>query len=220
MWYKSRPAWACELKFSVKIVLYFVLRHAPRGRVSWNLFRNMYHHLASCHAPRGRVSWNQIRQKENDIGVSHAPRGRVSWNLSEPADESTEYGHAPRGRVSWNETERISAERDHVTPHVGVWVEIYLNFTTDSDGGSRLSCAWGVECLIGWYITQGIGSRPSWVWELKCSRLWSVRYNPRHTPSGCDSWNHPTTQPSDNIPVTLHELTMKKMPKLSGHMLS
>ena len=130
-----------------------------------------------------------------------------------------------KSRPTWACELKLAEMKRHifqrvVTPHVGVWVEIYLNFTTDSDGGARLSCAWGVECLIGWYITQGIGSRPSWVWELKCSRLWSVRYNPRHTPSGCDSWNHPTTQPLDNIPVTLHELTMKKMPKLSDHMLS
>ena len=55
---KSRSTWACELKcaYALRSVLFGC--HAPRERVSWNIYSKGERKPFNSHAPRERVSWN------------------------------------------------------------------------------------------------------------------------------------------------------------------
>ena len=77
-------------------------RHAPRERVSWNLWGLMKTCVLWGHAPRERVSWNAIRISSTHFVV-------VTLHVS-----------------VWVEIMRVqqNAERESVTLHLSVWVEI------------------------------------------------------------------------------------------------
>ena len=119
----SRSTWACELKFvNLSIYLLFV-SHAPRERVSWNMFYYVYiiTQIVTLHVS----VWVEIIANRflNRINTSrstwacelkfvssycflnacgHAPRERVSWNWLLPTIMTHISRHAPRERVSWN----------------------------------------------------------------------------------------------------------------------
>ncbi len=129
---------------------HFVSSHAPRERVSWNIYRQSGKHSLKCHAPRERVSWNPYSPLGRPSKGRHAPRERVSWNSfitkrfgsvfpsrSTWACElkcnfwyyiSYYTRHAPRERVSWNlRFSPPTFDVVQVTLHVSVWVEISSN---------------------------------------------------------------------------------------------
>ena len=98
----SRSTWACELKCPVEDVTYLSFCHAPRERVSWNLFLPL---LLILHKVTLHVSvWVEIIDKNHssDFVNRHAPRERVSWNFNIRQLELYLQCHAPRERVSWN----------------------------------------------------------------------------------------------------------------------
>ena len=80
--------------------------------------------LLAGHAPRERVSWNLFLVLHLHLSFRHAPRERVSWNLFRIYDKKEERSHAPRERVSWNQKSQILFYLLAVTLHVSVWVEI------------------------------------------------------------------------------------------------
>ena len=163
----TKPTWACELKYDIFDSFATFDRHAPRERVSWNLFLPLEYRAQSCHAPRERVSWNAKSKPHGEIHKGHAPRERVSWNADVKPMHIEGYRHAPRERVSWNcsiisynynaishaPRERVSWNVKHfysiiphlVTLHVSVWVEIFLRT----------------------YMSHFIWSRSTWACELK-----------------------------------------------------
>ena len=99
---QSRSTWACELKCPVEDVTYLSFCHAPRERVSWNLFLPL---LLILHKVTLHVSvWVEIIDKNHssDFVNRHAPRERVSWNFNIRQLELYLQCHAPRERVSWN----------------------------------------------------------------------------------------------------------------------
>ena len=63
---RSRSTWACELKFNLFKVKSKSSRHAPRERVSWNIFTAPAGILALGHAPRERVSWNVLSHSSSN----------------------------------------------------------------------------------------------------------------------------------------------------------
>ena len=143
----SRSTWACELKSSQCTSVSYRPCHAPRERVSWNVW-TIWHwqqpavtlHVSVwveirpvlislltslSHAPRERVSWNVYLVCNVYLCLSHAPRERVSWNYAIPAYCHVGCCHAPRERVSWNLRQLFcQVSWCPVTLHVSVWVEI------------------------------------------------------------------------------------------------
>ena len=123
---QSRSTWACELKCPVEDVTYLSFCHAPRERVSWNLFLPL---LLILHKVTLHVSvWVEIIDKNHssDFVNRHAPRERVSWNFNIRQLELYLQCHAPRERVSWNLTLRRQTKEKMVTLHVSVWVEMKI----------------------------------------------------------------------------------------------
>ena len=56
---ESRSTWACELKFDKSDSFINDTSHAPRERVSWNVYFFRHKMMRFRHAPRERVSWNK-----------------------------------------------------------------------------------------------------------------------------------------------------------------
>ena len=76
----SRSTWACELKYlSVRIYNHFNL-----SRSTWACELKCHPIKCTmnecCHAPRERVSWNIYASRNASLKYRHAPRERVSWN--------------------------------------------------------------------------------------------------------------------------------------------
>ena len=97
----SRPTRACGLK--------------PLGDVAW--------YRSERHAPHGRVDWNLQMRDFGSAPYRHAPHGRVDWNTSF-VSVFTELCVTPHTGV-WIETSvllRAFLWRK-VTPHTGVWIE-------------------------------------------------------------------------------------------------
>ena len=97
----SRSTWACELKCLTNCICVIWCSHAPRERVSWNSFKNVFHLLEISHAPRERVSWNRTQMCGRKASASRSTWAceLKLWWLRTP---NTGNGHAPRERVSWN----------------------------------------------------------------------------------------------------------------------
>ena len=124
--------------------------HAPRERVSWNIFyfkwcinlavtlhvsvwveieiqaRTCPYVLVTLHVS----VWVEICLSEVRITLSLS---RSTWacelKFAETCQASIESRHAPRERVSWNkEPEKPDCYPKGVTLHVSVWVEIFIDF--------------------------------------------------------------------------------------------
>ena len=123
---ESRSTWACELK-----CLWFGKgkiwgeRHAPRERVSWNVFPSPVA-IEICPVTLHVSVWVEI--------CYHITHKRLSRSRSTWACELKSFlcyllvvtlCHAPRERVSWNILIECLLCALIVTLHVSVWVEIY-----------------------------------------------------------------------------------------------
>ena len=149
-------------------MLFCTTSHAPRERVSWNLWVKtqwmvllvtlhvsvwveIFCKISSeigfaSHAPRERVSWNVNDNGTKVIFRSHAPRERVSWNDIYEGMPACERSHAPRERVSWNMMADIDKAKLAVTLHVSVWVEISDIASCERMGRSRSTWACELKC--------------------------------------------------------------------------
>ena len=160
-----------------------VLRHAPRERVSWNIFSKAFSFLLPSHAPRERVSWNLENGRWKDVQTVTL---HVSVWVEISADNSViafRTSHAPRERVSWNKTTLSSCMTKQVTLHVSVWVEIH-----------RRGQFWG-----SWKA-----SRSTWACELKLLYLYYSTFVNGHAPRERVSWNCIFFLPLGGMEVTLH----------------
>ena len=104
LWYfRSRSTWACELKFPVWPLLSEYSSHAPRERVSWNVFMSFNSPLLNV-TLHVSVWVEMLHFRYHNTDKSHAPRERVSWNF---------------------QFDPCCLSIPKVTLHVSVWVEIW-----------------------------------------------------------------------------------------------
>ena len=105
----SRSTWACELKWNfVSSAFHKKSGHAPRERVSWNIYKIEKHFIRcqsrstwACELKSAIIPWQCLTSR-------HAPRERVSWNATLVTLDNEVIGHAPRERVSWNHKRNVS----------------------------------------------------------------------------------------------------------------
>ena len=126
-----------------------MISHAPRERVSWNVFKNEKHiYHADGHAPRERVSWNLPRVC---VGFK-LNRSRSTWacelKYASLLIRKKVDSHAPRERVSWNPTDTSKAYADTVTLHVSVWVEMRQMLKQAVSGTVTLHVSVWVEIIF------------------------------------------------------------------------
>ena len=142
---RSRSTWACELKFSFVIVLLFILGHAPRERVSWNVpvaagagsvsvtlhvsvWVEIQRTTASQKCRRSRSTWACELKCNITACKLTIHRSRSTWACElkclERSRQAVYVRHAPRERVSWNFLMILLPFQIFVTLHVSVWVEI------------------------------------------------------------------------------------------------
>ena len=187
--YKSRSTWACELKCQRWAVPRRHRRHAPRERVSWNLYIEKNHGNSVV----SRSTWAcELKFKRLVCLIV---------NLR----------HAPRERVSWNEFCGCSGISVWVTLHVSVWVEIpvVIDVSTPTVSRSTWACElkyW--ECLpippcgqvtlhVSVWVEIELGennsschkSRSTWACELKSTFFDSTQEIYCHAPRERVSWN-------------------------------
>ena len=104
--YMSRSTWACELKYSCYLRNSYRFCHAPRERVSWNIF---YFKWCINLAVTLHVSvWVEI-----EIQARTCPYVLVTLHVSVWVEISFRFYH------KW---------RNKVTLHVSVWVEMQRNW--------------------------------------------------------------------------------------------
>ena len=186
----SRSTWACELKSAPRSSGYqngeVTLHVSVWVEISWQtsglLISIVTLHVSvwveipptlmptdflPSHAPRERVSWNTVQEFLWLWGKGHAPRERVSWNAPPPSLIDFLKRHAPRERVSWNTMALGMTACSDVTLHVSVWVEILIQFKSQSNSMSRSTWACELKyCIIMWK-GKGMVSRSTWACELK-----------------------------------------------------
>ena len=147
----------------------FQLSHAPRERVSWNMFFAPIHKVSKGHAPRERVSWNSEMKYydfnlfvtlhvsvwvEIELFFHSVIRKSVTLHvsvwveifcsfLSAPCQDR----HAPRERVSWNLWGLTKICVLWVTLHVSVWVEMHFWFHKIKIVASRSTWACELKSL-------------------------------------------------------------------------
>ena len=152
----------------------FVLCHAPRERVSWNICVVYMCFCQNRHAPRERVSWNVIIISYNFYWYCHAPRERVSWNAFAGlwSLQNSQSRSTWACELKFNPTIYIP-HIGKVTLHVSVWVEI--------------------SNLLDQVMPKM--SRSTWACELKSKLAKESDFNICHAPRERVSWNY---RKSDN----------------------
>ena len=163
----SRSTWACELKLRYGLRIDDVLRHAPRERVSWNVFLSCIMSLVTVTLHVSvwvEMSWTFVNTMLMlvtlhvsvwvEIGGKRAvPKpllSRSTWACElkcfDPPQIRPKRRHAPRERVSWN-SQRPCKQPDAcaVTLHVSVWVEIKYNWCSCPRGIVTLHVSVWVE---------------------------------------------------------------------------
>ena len=102
-YWRSRPSWACGLKYYQSFRLSQMHAVTPLVGV-WIEMLMVFKGSAGKwgHAPRGRVDWNNNSVGHLTVKLGHAPRGRVDWNKNDEEEFQQIFCHAPRGRVDWN----------------------------------------------------------------------------------------------------------------------
>ena len=208
---QSRSTWACELKCHIEFTDEKLLSHAPRERVSWNVWNYLCFGDFYSHAPRERVSWNPQNTESGwlrwDVtlhvsvwvemidAVISLPENMVTLHVSVWVEiKSFEYidrdeSHAPRERVSWNYMLLRHSFRHTVTLHVSVWVEIlsflfYVRFLL-----SRSTWACELKCVTPTAWIYVAVSRSTWACELKLSKKSAISSKTSHAPRERVSWN-------------------------------
>ena len=222
----SRSTWACELKSHWYTSTCFLFCHAPRERVSWNLWI--------------RTFW--------DMQSGHAPRERVSWNVFPTVAPCTLLGHAPRERVSWNDTATVNSYNFVLSRSTWACELKYLIVTNVYQFQWRSRSTWACELkfpvtnsqkFITWSRStwacelkfQAIhstllssSSRSTWACELKLKKLCEICILLCHAPRERVSWNDkefewkPTTSchaPRERVSWNRDHLTISDSP--SGH---
>ena len=200
----SRSTWACELKFFTWHKRNFITSHAPRERVSWNLFA--CHKSHPFHVTLHVSVWVEIRGLSIRLTICAVTLHVSVWveitykcrlnsavfvtlHVSVWVEMHVHFHvcikwkcHAPRERVSWNALVQIREYLLFVTLHVSVWVEILC-----------VTCA----------VQQG-GSRSTWACELKFYVLAFYQMPLCHAPRERVSWNCCQNIPELRLIVTLH----------------
>ena len=165
----SRPTWACELKSVVVLVrLFDVSGHAPRGRVSWNI-KSYYNQLYSV---LSRPTWACELKCFNTVSDPQPPRSRPTWACELKLTGIQALRDVYKSRPTWAcelkcRIDKRNIYMGHVTPHVGVWVEIPAF-------GAINKCHYVTPHVGVWVEIAGLEmiyndktSRPTWACELK-----------------------------------------------------
>ena len=165
----SRSTWACELKFLGLTTGGLKCGHAPRERVSWNIFILVSIYNLHSHAPRERVSWNC---KLADNTNSNAVTLHVSvWVEMLTIPKTTSFAM--------------------VTLHVSVWVEMVLSICIAFLKVSRSTWACELKSAASATGEALPQSRSTWACELKYF-FGHKHYSSRcHAPRERVSWNFP-----------------------------
>ena len=106
--------------------------HSLRGSVDWNAHIDLLSLTAPSHSLRGSVDWNTIIVANSQNMICHSLRGSVDWNIVYKALNKCIITSLPAwecGLKCLNKKNYV--KKNHVTPCVGVWIEI-LKFDTSS----------------------------------------------------------------------------------------
>ena len=164
---ESRSTWACELKCWEVALSAAPWGHAPRERVSWNVYGR---HIGLVSVVTLHVSvWVEIVLFSIfrlvilvtlHVSVWVEIKSTRIWLKSLQ-------GHAPRERVSWNTADTLNWKNALVTLHVSVWVEIDLANQYNRDVMSRSTWACELKCRNPTTLLRLFPSRSTWACELK-----------------------------------------------------
>ena len=188
---QSRSTWACELKCKIISTSVDFNGHAPRERVSWNVWCATQIRELQGHAPRERVSWNCLQKSFCRLCQSSRSTWACELKCEKTGKLSDFKGHAPRERVSWNILMASHITMQIVTLHVSVWVEIFNAKSKSSHVLVTLHVSVWVEMKLFTVFTSAemvtlhvsvwveiqkfvanswlFSSRSTWACELKCN---------------------------------------------------
>ena len=141
-------------------------RHAPRERVSWNVWavNQLSYNGVTLHVsvwveiqPQSvkntrsgsRSTWACELKYYESIEFPFAPMSRSTWacelKCNRLLSSLWQNRHAPRERVSWNPQHLHPSGQPTVTLHVSVWVEIFWAFVNPKMGTVTLHVSVWVE---------------------------------------------------------------------------
>ena len=164
--------------------------HSLRGSVDWNCCDGSDFSPPLCHSLRGSVDWNHLYLVEVWWLWCHSLRGSVDWNAVDVTDRKIHLCHSLRGSVDWNSICRYIGNpgkrslpswecglksvkqteehiRNHVTPFVGVWIEMKKAWSTYNAAVVTPFVGVWIEIYPGIHLSKIAPSLPSWECGLK-----------------------------------------------------